>query len=106
VTTDEEEYNTAQIKCDISAAWAGGVNGSEIIHKFIEQLGSVIHQNTTIYLLLSSENEIKQILRVMKEKYDFKNEVRIFKFSYCYAGKPKMKLYSYINLINKNVKIK
>lgn len=42
MTTDQEELDNAQLVKDISASWAGGFRGSEIIYKFIEQLGVYI----------------------------------------------------------------
>ena len=42
VTTDQEELQNAQSKKDISASWAGGERGSEVIYKFINSL-EVVH---------------------------------------------------------------
>jgi release factor glutamine methyltransferase len=75
VTTDKEELENAQVNKDISAAWAGGENGSEIILKFIDELGDYITDDTVIYLLLSKENQYKMILSQMKEKYGMDFEV-------------------------------
>lgn len=74
VTTDVEELIDAQNKKDISAAWAGGDRGSEVIYRFIDELKSVINENTVIYLLLSEENNYKEILKRVKEYYDFDYE--------------------------------
>jgi len=77
VTTDEEEYSSAIEKKDISAAWAGGKSGSEVIYDFIEKLGNFItFPDSAIYLLLSEENEYGKIQNLMKNKYSFDFEVR------------------------------
>ena len=38
VTTDKEELDSAKVKKDISASWAGGMTGSEVIYEFINGL--------------------------------------------------------------------
>jgi len=38
VTTDEDEFEQAKLKKDISASWAGGKTGSEVTFEFIIQL--------------------------------------------------------------------
>jgi release factor glutamine methyltransferase len=65
----------AQKNKDITAAWAGGSNGSLIIYKFVEQLSGHIKDSTIIYLLLSKENEWKDITAKMKQYYDMDYEV-------------------------------
>lgn len=91
VTTDNEELDNAQKMTDISASWAGGPTGSDIIFNFIEQLSLVLKDDTIIYLLISEENEYEKIIQTMKNKYQFncdcllkrkaKNErLGIFKF--------------------------
>ena len=74
VTTEKDELDQAQIFRDISASWAGGFQGSEIIFKFINQLESVISKKCLIYLLLSRENDYKNIIIQMKTKYNFECE--------------------------------
>jgi methylase of polypeptide subunit release factors len=38
VTTDDDEFEHAKTKKDISASWAGGKTGSEVTYEFINQL--------------------------------------------------------------------
>jgi release factor glutamine methyltransferase len=77
VTTDEEEFSIALQKKDISAAWAGGKSGSEVIYKFIENLENFITKpDTVVYLLLSEENEYEEIQSLMKKKFNFESEVK------------------------------
>ena len=42
VSTDEEELENAQLLKDISAAWAGGKNGSKVILRFIQELKVIV----------------------------------------------------------------
>jgi release factor glutamine methyltransferase len=61
VLTPSEEVGSK----DISASWAGGINGREVIDKFIKQSKTLT--NAIIYLLLLNENDPKDVCEKMKE---------------------------------------
>lgn len=79
VTTDDDEFSLALDKKDISAAWAGGKYGSEVIFRFIEKIQNFIsYPQSVIYLLLSEENQYDKIQILMKDKYNLNCEVNLF----------------------------
>jgi release factor glutamine methyltransferase len=61
VLTPSEEVGSK----DISASWAGGINGREVIDNFIKQSKALT--NAIIYLLLLNENDPKDVCKKMKE---------------------------------------
>lgn len=69
VTTDKDELNRAFKDKDIYASWAGGENGSEVIFDFIGHLHKFISLiknkeiSICLYLLLSSENQLNEIIQ-------------------------------------------
>ena len=92
VTTDKEELKDALLQKDIVASWAGGVNGSEVLHDFTkyfcDYLRKLKNNNKTIktvflYLLLSSENEYNKII---KDLLFFDYEVECSKIECCSTG--------------------
>ena len=72
VTTDDEELERAKKDKDIFASWAGGNTGSEVILDFIEFFNNFVNKTKnlidkiTLYLLLSSENDIDKIIKSFK----------------------------------------
>jgi release factor glutamine methyltransferase len=73
VTTDEEELKVAKEKKDIYASWAGGSDGSEVIFDFIKHFLDFIGKKpksckVILFILLSSENKLDEIIKSLSLK--------------------------------------
>ena len=71
VVTSKEELQEAQQSAGISAAWAGGENGVEVLKELIPRVKRLLKPTGTFYLLLIQEN-----LSIINEfeKHGFKSE--------------------------------
>lgn len=61
VATESSEVNVR--RGDITAAWAGGHAGAEVIHQFIDQLPRILSNNGYVYLLAEKTNDIPDLQR-------------------------------------------
>ena len=52
VVTSEEELDDAQAKKGIEAAWAGGIQGTQVLLNFIPTIQRVLKKSGVLYLLL------------------------------------------------------
>lgn len=68
VPTDAEEY-LQSLKCrDISAAWAGGSRGREVIDRFLPALTRVVRPGGLVYLVVLDKNEPEEILAFVRRE--------------------------------------
>lgn len=51
---------------DITAAWAGGSNGSIVIHQFIDLLPTCLSKTGCAYILLEQRNSLENINEHLK----------------------------------------
>ncbi|KAK6618703.1 hypothetical protein RUM43_013094 [Polyplax serrata] len=65
VVTPSSEINTAD---PLTKSWAGGVNGAEVIMKFLEMCPGALSQLSFGYLLLLKENNPNLLMSLLKEK--------------------------------------
>jgi|AntAceMinimDraft_15_1070371.scaffolds.fasta_scaffold46089_2 HemK-related putative methylase len=59
----------------------GGINGSEIIFKFLKSLPNYLNKNGICYLLVSSQNDLKNIYKsiiMLNFKYSIINSKKLF----------------------------
>ncbi|XP_066929270.1 methyltransferase N6AMT1-like isoform X1 [Clytia hemisphaerica] len=55
---------------DLSASWAGGVNGREVIDKFLPLVPELLSKNGFLYLLVLEQNKPDEIVEMMQSKYN------------------------------------
>ncbi|XP_065319440.1 methyltransferase N6AMT1-like [Gordionus sp. m RMFG-2023] len=55
----------------INRSWAGGLNGSEIIFKSLDNITRLLTHNGIFYLLLCADNDIDNIKNYIKNKFHF-----------------------------------
>lgn len=53
---------------DISAAWAGGVNGREVIDRLIPNVAKLLSPSGIFYLLINKENNEQEISNMFKKQ--------------------------------------
>lgn len=65
---ESEDFETGvkESSQSIVQTWAGGINGREIIDKFLKDLQRVMAPKGTVYLLLLKENDPNQIVEQMQ----------------------------------------
>lgn len=51
----------------IEAAWAGGINGREVIDRFLPFAANVISKNGVIYMVLIDRNKPNEVVDIMKD---------------------------------------
>lgn len=61
---------------DITASWAGGIKGREIIDRFLEMIPNILANNGVFYLLLIEENIPEEVIKIMAQ-YGFVGEIVI-----------------------------
>jgi len=66
VITSTEEFIEAQKKCDISASWAGGENGTELVSQIIHEIPAILSSKGVFYLLAEQKNAPKLIEKEVK----------------------------------------
>ncbi|KAF1799020.1 S-adenosyl-L-methionine-dependent methyltransferase [Mucor lusitanicus] len=64
VTTHEEVGSMG-----IEAAWAGGIDGREVIDQLLPLVKDILSPQGIFYLLLINENKPDQVVQLMKEAY-------------------------------------
>ena len=67
---------------DISAAWAGGRRGREVIDKLIPQVREMLSENGVFYLLLIEDNIIFEVVSQILEaaNADLKSDEKEMKY--------------------------
>ncbi|XP_054166887.1 methyltransferase N6AMT1-like [Oppia nitens] len=60
--TDPQEVGIS----DISSAWAGGLNGRQVIDRFLRTVPKLLSHNGFCYLIVIKENNINEIKNIMK----------------------------------------
>ncbi|KAI8873484.1 S-adenosyl-L-methionine-dependent methyltransferase [Ramicandelaber brevisporus] len=73
VPTPSEEVGSLGIE----AAWAGGVDGREVIDEFLPRLDSYLSANGMVYMVLLEQNRPREIAEMMSEKYNMQCDVVI-----------------------------
>ncbi|KAJ8923942.1 hypothetical protein NQ315_006718 [Exocentrus adspersus] len=69
VVTDSSEVSGT----GLNRAWAGGVNGREIIDKLLSNISEMLTDKGVCYLLLLKENNPQEVISIMSNlKFDFK----------------------------------
>lgn len=63
VPTDEEELQRALQSRDISASWAGGKDGRQVIDKFFSEVGDFLSRNSVVYLVLLDANKPHEVMQ-------------------------------------------
>ena len=67
VPTDDEELQRAITTRDISASWAGGLNGRVVINRFLDTVSCVMQENSILYLVAIEVNNIDCVMRRASE---------------------------------------
>lgn len=62
VPTDEEELQRALQSRDISASWAGGKDGRQVIDTFLSDVGDFLSRNSVVYLVLLDANKPEEVM--------------------------------------------
>ncbi|VDD74186.1 unnamed protein product [Mesocestoides corti] len=65
VPTDSSELASA--KSSLTAAWAGGNHGREVIDRFIRQFAPIIAKSGVLYLLLVRENKPDEVIKLISD---------------------------------------
>lgn len=60
---------------DIRAAWAGGVNGREVIDQLLPKIDGILSPKGVFYLLVLDENNPNEIRNIMETKYGFLSNI-------------------------------
>ena len=61
VVTDTEELKRAVRERDIAAAWAGGIDGTEVLNRLIPRLPALLSPRGVFYLVAIAENKPTEI---------------------------------------------
>jgi HemK-related putative methylase len=75
-----EKLNNLNIKKE-DLCTIGGINGSEVIFRFLENLNNYLNKKSVCYLLISSQNNIKNIYkRIIELNFNYKvvNSKKLF----------------------------
>lgn len=70
-------YLPGKPKDELEKSWSGGKNGREIIERFLQEVRNYLHSNGRFFILVSSINEPKVLIKkyklkiVKREKYFF-----------------------------------
>lgn len=67
VPTDQDEFQRALTQRDISASWAGGCNGREVIDRFLEQVPSYLCDDGVVYLVVIDINNVPDTLEFARK---------------------------------------
>ncbi|KAI8877232.1 S-adenosyl-L-methionine-dependent methyltransferase [Backusella circina FSU 941] len=70
VTTHEEVGSHG-----IEAAWAGGIDGREVIDELLPKIKSILSPQGIFYLLLINENKPQEVVNIMMEQHEMKAEI-------------------------------
>ncbi|KAJ8931247.1 hypothetical protein NQ314_015866 [Rhamnusium bicolor] len=70
VVTDSEEISGNGLNC----AWAGGVNGREIIDKLLCNISELLTSKGVCYMVLLKENKPEEVVNVMS-RFNFNSEI-------------------------------
>lgn len=57
-----ESYQIEWRSGNLTSAWAGGVNGREVIDAFLDQVPAALSQNGILYLLAEGRNDIESLI--------------------------------------------
>ncbi|RCH78299.1 HemK methyltransferase member 2 [Rhizopus stolonifer] len=59
----------------IEAAWAGGIDGREVIDELLPLVKDLLSPRGIFYLLLINENKPKDVVNIMKDVYKMNAEI-------------------------------
>lgn len=76
VLTESKEITTK----GISQSWAGGVNGREVIDRFLPLVDSILSPNGLFYMIVVNENGIDDIKSIMLKR-NFKMDIVLYRVS-------------------------
>mmetsp|Transcript_23452 Transcript_23452/g.35130 ORF Transcript_23452/g.35130 Transcript_23452/m.35130 type:complete len:279 (-) Transcript_23452:78-914(-) len=62
VPTPSAEVDEGKKKADISAAWAGGLNGREVLDRILLDIPKLLSKKGVFYLVMVDENKPKEII--------------------------------------------
>ncbi|ORX93412.1 hemK methyltransferase family member 2-like protein [Basidiobolus meristosporus CBS 931.73] len=71
VVTPSEEVGSNSIE----AAWAGGIDGREVIDKMLPTVQDLLSPRGVFYLVLILENRPQEIMNIMKSQYGFESKI-------------------------------
>lgn len=66
VPTDADELARARVSHDISASWAGGHRGREIIDDALRSVRRVLVHGGLFYLVVENRNDVQDVLRLAR----------------------------------------
>ncbi|KAL1510423.1 hypothetical protein AB1Y20_006731 [Prymnesium parvum] len=75
VPTSAAELREAEEARDLSAAWAGGPRGREVIDRLLPSLGAALSPTGLFYLLGVAENEPTEIAEQLKALHGFEGQL-------------------------------
>ncbi|CAN8075122.1 unnamed protein product [Agarophyton chilense] len=64
VPTDDDELQRALTEHDISAAWAGGKDGRQVIDRFLKALNNFLCETGVAYLTVLESNKITEVTQI------------------------------------------
>ncbi|KAH9273486.1 hypothetical protein BASA83_004152 [Batrachochytrium salamandrivorans] len=59
----------------IEAAWAGGIDGREVIDEFLPLVPQLLSDRGRFYLVLIKENRPEEIMKYMLDNYNLESEI-------------------------------
>lgn len=71
VVTGSDEVGSHSIE----AAWAGGVDGREVIDRFLPSVDSLLSDKGLFYLVLINENKPSDVIKYMNSSFGFDAEI-------------------------------
>ncbi|CAG8470724.1 14197_t:CDS:2 [Cetraspora pellucida] len=72
VVTSSEDVNSTNL---IERAWAGGIDGREVIDKILPLVNDLLSSNGVFYLLVISDNKPDEICERMWNDYKFQSKI-------------------------------
>lgn len=71
VVTDSVEIKNGLL----NKAWAGGVNGREVMDRLFPSINKLVSKNSAFYLVCIKQNDINEIEQKMESKYSLKMKI-------------------------------
>lgn len=77
VPTSRDELADAVANCDLSAAWAGGERGRDVLDRLLPVLGRALSSDGLFYLLGVAENDPQEIAELLLEQHGLSSQLLV-----------------------------